>query len=366
MRWNTLFLTGVDEHTNVWLATKIKLLNISSLFVSVMLFIFALLNFIFEYNVVLGIINLISALIMLIPYILNYTHHYFLSRILFILISYVLLSIYFILYGPNQVYFQFYFLPAVGLPFVFFKAEIGKYKWLLSILGLVLWFVIEMIEFAIDPFLYIEVEHLKLTQIITSAFLFMSMILIFSTSSNESKEHFDRINDMNEKLKTLSEIDDLTQIYNRRYIINQLKQSFKISKESGKQLSIAIFDIDYFKQVNDHYGHYAGDQILYMLSQMAKAHFKEERIIGRLGGEEFCIIFNHGDLKENRIEVERFRDKVEKHEFVVDGQKISITISIGYAHFKDSMEKTEELYKFADERLYIAKNQGRNQVVDHY
>ncbi len=366
MRWNNLFLTGVNEDTNVWLATKIKLLNISSLFVSMMLFIFALLNFIFEYNVVLGIINLISAIFMLIPYILNYAHHYLLSRITFVLISYILLSTYFILYGPNQIYFQFYFLPAVGLPFVYFKNEIGRYKWVLSILGLVLWFAIEMIELTIDPFLYIEVEQLKLTQMVTSALLFMSMIIIFSSFSNESKEHFDRINDMNEKLKKLSEIDDLTQIYNRRYIMNQLKHSFNISKETGKQLSIAIFDIDYFKHVNDQFGHYAGDQVLYMLSQMAKEHFKEECIIGRLGGEEFCIIFNHGDLKDNRMEVERFRDKVEKNVFIVDGQKISITISIGYAHFRASMEETEELYKFADQRLYIAKNQGRNQVVDHY
>ena len=105
MQWNNLFLTGVNENTDVWLASKIKLLNISSLFVGIMLFIFAALNFIFEYNVILGMINLISGLLILIPYVLNYFHHYLLSRIMFILISYALLSTYFILYGPNQVYF---------------------------------------------------------------------------------------------------------------------------------------------------------------------------------------------------------------------------------------------------------------------
>ncbi len=150
-------------------------------------------------------------------------------------------------------------------------------------------------------------------------------------------------------IKRFANIDKLTQIYNRRGCERFLK--------SYKDYSIILIDIDYFKQINDTYGHDIGDKILQELGKILKSSVRANDIVCRWGGEEFLIILPHTSY-ENATEVaEKIRKKVEETKIFGN---IQITISLGVSQFDGSFEKT---FKDADEKLYIAKKTGRNKVI---
>lgn len=157
--------------------------------------------------------------------------------------------------------------------------------------------------------------------------------------------------------------DHLTKIFNRKFFAERFIQEFSYALRHSKVYSLAIIDIDYFKKVNDTYGHQAGDYVLRQLADVIGALIRNEDIFARYGGEEFVILLRDTDEEKAFIFAMRIRRAIEKHEFKFQGIKIPITISIGLATLKDGNFKSpEEMFMVADEYLYKAKNNGRNRV----
>ena len=157
--------------------------------------------------------------------------------------------------------------------------------------------------------------------------------------------------------------DGLTGIFNRRYLEVRLGSELAFSQRHGISLAVLILDLDYFKKVNDTYGHLAGDQVLQEFCLLLKEVIRVEDTLGRYGGEEFAIICRLLDTERALIMGERIREATDKKIFCADTHKIQMTVSIGLVAFTGSrFETPDELWSTADQALYRAKAKGRNQV----
>ncbi len=171
---------------------------------------------------------------------------------------------------------------------------------------------------------------------------------------------------MHNRIKGLSVIDGLTQLYNRRYVMELFKTEFSKTARYNSQLSIVMIDIDDFKKINDTYGHLTGDLVLKTLSGLIKGSLRNVDLPGRYGGEEFILILPETDKDDGIIVAERLREKVREHTFkTMNGEPLTISISLGLSELSDLENKTNELemIKIADSRLYKAKRTGKNKVV---
>lgn len=167
-------------------------------------------------------------------------------------------------------------------------------------------------------------------------------------------------------IRDASEKDFLTAIYNRKYVYEVGRKLFDNAKQGNISLACAMIDIDHFKRVNDTYGHDIGDQVIIRLAQELSAAFSTSDIVGRIGGEEFCVILSNPDLSNLESIFEDLRKKIER--IIIRGEDkqknkftFSFTISIGVT--STLAESFEEMLKFSDMKLYEAKNYGRNMVV---
>lgn len=160
-------------------------------------------------------------------------------------------------------------------------------------------------------------------------------------------------------LEVIAEMDSLTEIYNRRKIDNCLQQEYERSKRYGSLFSVLMIDVDYFKNVNDKYGHFVGDKVLHRLAILLNENTRTVDEVGRWGGEEFLVVCPETELKDAVTVAENLRKVVELHEFPDVGH---ITISIGVEVFKPEQGLKQTLEQ-ADYYLYQAKKQGRNRVV---
>jgi two-component system cell cycle response regulator len=162
-------------------------------------------------------------------------------------------------------------------------------------------------------------------------------------------------------LTNAASMDKLTGLYNRKYINEVLDAEFKRAKALHSDFSVALLDIDNFKKINDTYGHPCGDFVLNALAAQVKASGLRERdLAGRWGGEEFIIVMS-GTGGEQAMEVaERVRKKIETFEFVYEGTKVPVTISLGVAFLKKDYHEGNDLYKAADKALYDSKHNGKN------
>ncbi|TPH16471.1 response regulator [Litorilituus lipolyticus] len=163
-----------------------------------------------------------------------------------------------------------------------------------------------------------------------------------------------------EALRNAANRDFLTSLYNRRYFFSQGKQIFQQAIDNESDISVAMLDIDHFKQINDNYGHEAGDDLLIHFSEQLTEHFEKD-LIARIGGEEFVILFD-GLTDDIVIKMlNDFREKIAAQVITCDEAKISMTVSIGFNSHKE--QHLDAMLKIADENLYKAKQSGRNQVV---
>jgi diguanylate cyclase (GGDEF)-like protein len=166
-----------------------------------------------------------------------------------------------------------------------------------------------------------------------------------------------------EEIYRLMTVDGLTQVFNRRYFNEALEREFNRSKRYDRALSLIAFDIDHFKRVNDTHGHLAGDNLLRQIATAVKPRLRREDIFARTGGEEFGILLPEIAVDGARITAEKVRRIVESTPLRYEQQVIPVTVSLGVALMVAADATPEELYKRADERLYEAKQGGRNRVV---
>ncbi|MBI2646823.1 MAG: GGDEF domain-containing protein [Deltaproteobacteria bacterium] len=166
-----------------------------------------------------------------------------------------------------------------------------------------------------------------------------------------------------EKMRDLATVDDLTQIFNKKYITDYLHSEFVRCRSLRIPLSLIMIDLDFFKQVNDRYGHLTGDYVLRKTCALLKDRvLRSEDVFGRYGGEEFVIILPEATLQKACEIAERLRSTVEKFSFEYDGHTLPVTISLGVGEMDISTKTPEDLIKKTDAALYKAKQSGRNQV----
>ena len=164
-----------------------------------------------------------------------------------------------------------------------------------------------------------------------------------------------------EEIKSLSVCDGLTGLYNHLSIISKLEREVQRSERYGSPLSVIIFDIDNFKEINDTFGHLAGDAVLVEMAQMIRNGVRGIDSVGRYGGEEFLIVLPETDGKAAAVIADRLRQKVEETLFSHNGKIISVSISGGVASYRDGRD-AGRLIGMADENLYKAKSEGKNMV----
>jgi len=167
----------------------------------------------------------------------------------------------------------------------------------------------------------------------------------------------------NSYLHTLSITDSLTKAYLRRYFLFRAEEEIKRIKRYGGGISLLMIDLDFFKKVNDTYGHQAGDRVLIEFVEIVKGVSRATDIIARYGGEEFAIIAMETSKEGALIYAERIRSIVEKHAFNIGDREIKITCSIGISNFPADSGSMTELIKNSDDALYQAKESGRNRIV---
>lgn len=152
--------------------------------------------------------------------------------------------------------------------------------------------------------------------------------------------------------------DSLTNLYNHQYINKILEIEVEKAKLTGQKFSVMMLDLDYFKKVNDNFGHQVGDEVLAFLADVLRKNVRKSDIIGRYGGEEFTIILPGASVKQAKEIAERIRSFVEKATFA--NKELKLTISIGVVEYDGGNAKT--ILNKADDLLYKAKNNGRNRV----
>jgi diguanylate cyclase (GGDEF)-like protein len=163
---------------------------------------------------------------------------------------------------------------------------------------------------------------------------------------------------------TLATTDPLTSIYNRRYMNEFLAKEADRSRRTNRGFAVSIIDVDDFKRINDTYGHMSGDLVLKEIVRGMISGTREYDTVGRYGGEEFLIILPEVNKEVAIFVCNRLRRNIEEHEIeVMEGEKITVTASFGIASFQEDGVLPDDLLVKADERLYRAKQEGKNRVV---
>ncbi|WP_260631207.1 diguanylate cyclase [Bacillus sp. S/N-304-OC-R1] len=157
-------------------------------------------------------------------------------------------------------------------------------------------------------------------------------------------------------------IDELTQVYNRKFLQDTMKRSINELKRSGKYFTLAVLDLDFFKQVNDTYGHIAGDRVLIAFAQFLKENVRSTDTVFRFGGEEFIILLPSSTDMEAKEVLTRLLKEFSQETFIENGIEFSVTFSAGVFMIKDPEITIQDAIKIADSALYEAKNNGRARV----
>lgn len=199
------------------------------------------------------------------------------------------------------------------------------------------------------------------------------VVIAIMTITITSHIYMTRQEEFDEKLYRISITDELTGIANRRALIKELEIRISEARRYHKELSVLLFDIDGFKDINDKHGHLTGDAILKRLTRICQSWLRNPDYIGRYGGEEFMVICPNTTIGGAKTLAERIRTAIEEADFTFNGKKISVTISIGITglsnHLDDSSAKRNEIeishdmIDAADSAMYLAKRKGKNCTI---
>ena len=165
-----------------------------------------------------------------------------------------------------------------------------------------------------------------------------------------------------EEVFRLSTTDGLTQVWNRRYFMEQLGRELGRARRYKRPLSLILLDLDHFKKINDRYGHLAGDLVLKQLATVLRTNLRQEDVIGRFGGEEFTVLLPELDREGALQLAEKLRRLIEGSRFPFEQDAIEVTVSLGVSSVTAEGGEVDDLLRAADARLYEAKRGGRNRV----
>ncbi len=169
--------------------------------------------------------------------------------------------------------------------------------------------------------------------------------------------------ELTQRLQEMAQIDMLTGINNRRHFVEESQKAIDRAIRYNEPLSLLMIDIDYFKRINDSYGHACGDKVIQEVAQLIKSNFRSTDVIGRLGGEEFAITMLKSTKEEAFTKAEELRVKVEQMRFICSNSALNISISVGITQLQNRDLSLDDLINQADKAMYQAKEIGRNTIV---
>lgn len=164
-------------------------------------------------------------------------------------------------------------------------------------------------------------------------------------------------------LKRQANSDPLTGLSNRRWLQNAVSIEINRATRRGQAVWVIIFDLDHFKEINDRFGHAAGDEVLMIVAEVTQRQLRPYDLIARIGGEEFCVVATDDSLEFGLMAAERIRSAIEAWRPNLGGEPQTITASFGVHRGDPAAENFAEMLRAADKNLYAAKTRGRNQVV---
>jgi diguanylate cyclase (GGDEF)-like protein len=261
------------------------------------------------------------------------------------------------LWFPRGTYFVMYFFIIPPMAFIIFdlenKSERKSLIWINALVSLLI-ILASMTQ---------SYELITLKSSYTSLIRFLTVVSTFLVEVVVFYFYAHRLSKTHKELRILANTDVLTNIANRRALFEKGEQIFKICHKYEKKFTLMILDIDFFKRVNDQFGHPVGDEVLKELTLLISKNIRKEDLLCRYGGEEFAVIFRnvHGDQESI---IHTIREKIEKHHFSVsENQTIAITFSAGVVTCCKNIQNFSGMVNKADKLLYEAKTSGRNRIV---
>jgi diguanylate cyclase (GGDEF)-like protein len=250
----------------------------------------------------------------------------------------------------------YYLLPIASFALMDISVKSERYYAVfISLLGIFFYYVSLSLKLNYSTY---ELSELAIRVI--SSFSIISTIgpatlIFYLYAHNMSKVH--------SELTYLAKVDALTNVFNRRMLFEIGDKEFNLAKKYGYEFTVLILDIDHFKQFNDNYGHHIGDLVLIAVTSRISKQIRDVDMLFRQGGEEFALILKN-TTKETGMQIaEKLKDLVNESDFMIEGEAFTIEISVGGVQFKNKYESFSDLLKQADQALYMAKDQGRKQVV---
>ncbi len=207
----------------------------------------------------------------------------------------------------------------------------------------------------------LEIYRLKTVELAEAQEELKLLIEALQQADQRQSELLTQLGEKNAELERIAKEDVLTGLYNRRYIDQLMQQAFQEAQANNGKLTLGILDLDYFKKINDTFSHQVGDEVLKTVAQLMKARIGREGIAGRYGGEEFVLVFPYASLERAALVADTVRRAVETHDWTAIHHKLTVTLSIGLCA-DTSLPSFEKMIAHADEKLYEAKKNGRNQV----
>ncbi|MDR0314460.1 MAG: GGDEF domain-containing protein [Oscillospiraceae bacterium] len=222
---------------------------------------------------------------------------------------------------------------------------------------LILW------SYVLSDYMVSLVENIPYKYLLIPMNVLISSMAIGTTAKLFFEQYKQEKNKRDRLISTLEDLtvrDPLTGLYNRAYFMDFLEKQIKIAQKKEMTFSIVMFDLDFFKEINDKHGHMLGDKVLIEVASVLNSSVQSGDIVSRYGGEEFIAVLLDRDKETAFIKSDQIRAKIEKIR-LIDGFYIPITISGGVAEYRNVLS-IESLLSEADKNLYIAKNSGRNKI----
>ena len=212
------------------------------------------------------------------------------------------------------------------------------------------------------PMIELDESSACMLQYVNTIGIFILMTVIIMLFCKDSLAMEQKLVMYNAKLKEASSRDPLTGLYNRRAMLEYLEELVEDTHRYGEWFNVAIGDIDFFKKINDRYGHEAGDTILKEVAEILSAYMKSRGSGARWGGEEFLLVFKNINGEEAAMELEKIRSIIEHRKFYHGEEVIYVTMTFGIDEYS-STYPIDYTISSADKKLYIGKEHGRNRVV---
>ena len=363
-RYHANFREIIDKTQNhliiqwdLWLTNRrLKEIGLPSLICLVTVFfltLFAIESFLMAQTLHGQILVLTAIIMVLFFFLLNITGNNMLTSTLIVFIMGGLCIFLFYSGGINKTGPLWYFI------FPLFALFIQR-LWT-GLLSIILLFLITVFIYVVEPFGFDAATYEPIfIERLLAVYMAMAAICFFYVYTRTSSELL--MSNISRNYQQMANTDELTRLANRRYMREVLTREMSRAIRFNRPFSVIIFDLDHFKEINDNYGHDAGDEVLLVITSILADILRTQDICARWGGEEFLIMLPETDLGGAQQVAERLRLAMEQYPINYQQQDLKVTLSAGCSEFRLD-ESLDECLKRSDDNLYQAKKEGRNRVV---